>query len=89
MYFPSFFWVKELIEEPVNDKDNDGDVASCSSVQYIFIMPDEINNRKSRKYTARLIILLMLSLNKWMTFLNLVEDICLSQGSMKNHLDLL
>jgi len=52
-------------------------------------MPDEINNRKSRKYNTRLIILLMLSLNKWMTFLNLVEDIRLSQGSMKNHLDLL
>jgi hypothetical protein len=52
-------------------------------------MPDEINNRKSRKYTTRLIILLMLSLNKWMTFLNLVEDIRLSQGSMKNRLDLL
>jgi len=52
-------------------------------------MPDEINNRKSRKYTTRLIILLMLSLNKWMTFLNLVEDIRLSQGSMNNHLDLL
>ena len=67
MYFPSFFWAKELIEEPVNDKDNDGDVASCSSVQYMFIMPDEINNRKSRKYTTRLIILL--------TFIKQMDDV--------------
>jgi len=31
----------------------------------------------------------MLSLKKWMKFLNLVDDILLSQDSMKNHLYLL
>ncbi len=70
------------------DKDDIG-IPNNSKEPRISEIINEINVRKSLRSTTRLTILLMLSLNKTMTFSNLVEVMGISKGSMKNHLDLL